>query len=104
NFDRLYPGGLYPLAGWCGWAWTAVINSVGDIVGHAAKPINWQIPDNGASVEDVWDRLSNWGSFHVGGVNFCLGDGSVSYWADGTDLKIVQAAATIRGSESVTLP
>ena len=58
-FDKLYgTGSGYPLAGWCGWGWTADINSVGDTIGHSAVPINYMIPTTSTNQKDeVWNRL-----------------------------------------------
>ena len=102
EFDRLYP--TYPLIGWSGWDWTMVYNSVGDVIGHAAVPINYMIPVGSSNQQDVWDRLSAWGSFHPGGANFCLADDSVSFYSDTMDLKVLQALSTIRGGETVSPP
>jgi prepilin-type processing-associated H-X9-DG protein len=102
EFDRLYP--TYPLIGWSGWAWTMVYNSVGDVIGHSAVPINYMIPVGSSNQQDVWDRLSAWGSFHLGGANFCLCDGSVAFYDDTMDLKVLQALSTIRGGENVSPP
>ena len=100
EFDRLYP--QYPLAGWCGWAWTSVVNSVGDNLGHTAVPINYMIPvgSNGKN-DEVNNRLSAFGSFHPGGANFCLADGSVFFFSDNMDLSVLQSLSTIRGGEEV---
>ncbi len=101
EFDRIYP--TYPLAGWCGWAWTAVVNSVGDNLGHSAVPINYMIPP-GKGTNDLRDkRLCAWGSFHPGGANFCKADGSVSFYADAMELNVLQALSTIRGEETIDL-
>jgi prepilin-type N-terminal cleavage/methylation domain-containing protein len=98
EFDRLYT--QYPLAGWCGWAWTSVPNSVGDNLGHSAVPINYMIPPGALGGNYVNDRLSAWGSYHVGGANFCLADGAVMFYADSMDLKVLQALSTIAGGET----
>ena len=101
EFDRLYPS--FPLAGWCGWAWTGRINSVGDNLGHAAVPINYMIPPGSSGTDVTNDRLCAWGSYHPGGANFCRADGSVSYFADAMDLEVLQALATKAGDETVNL-
>ncbi len=101
EFDRLYPSQTYPLAGWCGWAWTSATNSVGDYLGHSAVPINYMIPEGSSGTDVVWDRLSAWGSYHPGGANFCKADGSVSFYADSMELAVLQALSTIRGEETI---
>jgi prepilin-type N-terminal cleavage/methylation domain-containing protein/prepilin-type processing-associated H-X9-DG protein len=103
------PGGIvlaktnYPLEGWCGWAWTSRENSVGDNLGHTAVPINYQIPQDGTATSFMaYDRISNWGSYHNGGANFCLADGSVNFIADSMDLTVLQALSTIAGGETAS--
>jgi prepilin-type N-terminal cleavage/methylation domain-containing protein/prepilin-type processing-associated H-X9-DG protein len=100
EFDRLYPA--YPLAAWCGWAWTADTNSVGDNLGHSAVAINYMIPPGSTNNKLVNDRLSAWGSYHSGGANFCLADGSVSFYPDSMELTVLQHLSTIRGGETDT--
>ncbi len=97
-FDSFYP--TYPLAGWCGWAWTAELNSVGDNLGHAAAPINFMMSPPGNS-EDRDKRLCAWGSLHAGGANFCKADGSVRFYTDSMALEILQALSTKAGEETV---
>jgi prepilin-type processing-associated H-X9-DG protein len=46
----------------------------------------------------------NWGSAHLGGVQFLFGDGSVRVLAFDTDTSIVVALMTPDGNETVTLP
>lgn len=100
EFDRLYP--TFPLAGWCGWAWTKVVNSVGDNIGHSAVPINYMIPQGSSGMDVVYDRLSAWGSWHQKGANFCKADGSVHFYSDSMELSVLQALSTIRGREVVS--
>jgi prepilin-type N-terminal cleavage/methylation domain-containing protein/prepilin-type processing-associated H-X9-DG protein len=102
EFDRLYPS--FPLVGWSGWAWTRVYQSVGDTIGHTAVPLNYMIPANVSRDPFVDNRLSAWGSFHGGGANFCMADGSVHYLNDDIDFRTYQRLSTIRGGETVSLP
>ncbi len=99
EFDRLYS--TYPLAGWSGWAWTEVKNSVGDFIGHSAVPINYTIPANASGNTFVDLRLSAWGSFHTGGASFCMADGSVHFIEEEMDLPTLKALSTIRKGENV---
>jgi prepilin-type N-terminal cleavage/methylation domain-containing protein len=45
-----------------------------------------------------------WGSNHIGGLNFVLCDGSVRFFAYGTDINVLAAMATIAGGEAVQFP
>jgi prepilin-type processing-associated H-X9-DG protein len=94
----------YSLDGWCGWAWTSKVNSVGDNLGHSAVPINFLVPSGSSNTHDAWDRICAWGSSHSGGANFCYSDGSVSFLPDSTDLTVLQALSTISGQEITNAP
>jgi prepilin-type N-terminal cleavage/methylation domain-containing protein/prepilin-type processing-associated H-X9-DG protein len=94
----------YPLEGWCGWAWTKVVNSVGDNLGHSPVPINYVLPADNKQTLAARNRICNWGSLHSGGANFCLADGSVNFYADSMDLTVLQALATIQGGETASAP
>ena len=50
------------------------------------------------------NRLSAFGSYHPSGANFCLADGSVFFYTDLMDLKVLQALSTIQGGENVSAP
>ena len=103
RFDTLYP--QYHIDVWCGWGWTGDIQSVGDNLGHSAVPINYMIPANATGANnEVNNRLCAWGSFHVGGANFCFADGSVRFLPDNTDLAVLQALSTIAKAEVVSPP
>lgn len=41
------------------------------------------------------------GSYHVGGAHFLMGDGAVRFLSENMDLKLYQALATIKGTEPV---
>lgn len=44
------------------------------------------------------------GSWHPGGANFLMGDGSVQFLSENMDMRTYQAISTRAGSEAVTLP
>jgi prepilin-type processing-associated H-X9-DG protein len=76
-----------------------VENSVGDNLGHSAVPVNYTISGSATGWTAVYDRLCAWGSYHPGGANFCFADGSVDFFTDETELRVLQALSTIRGEE-----
>ena len=47
---------------------------------------------------------AGWGSFHAGGLQFALCDGSVRLISDNVDMEILNDAATIAGEESTVIP
>jgi prepilin-type N-terminal cleavage/methylation domain-containing protein/prepilin-type processing-associated H-X9-DG protein len=51
-----------------------------------------------------WARLSAYGSYHTGGVNVALCDGSVRFLRETTPLEVLRALSTRAGAEVVTLP
>ncbi len=102
TWNNIYPA--FPIDEWCGWAWTDNKNACGDLLGHSIQPINWKIPPSSTSMNDVYDRMSNWGSYHSGGANFCFADCSVTFLRDDLDLTVLQALSTINGSEIVAAP
>ena len=106
NFDRMYTN--FPIVGWAGWAWCDQPNAIGDYLVGAAQPINWLIPDsatgaNSSSNPWVQQRLSTMGSGHTGGANVCLGDGSVRFLKDSTDLATLQLLCTRADGFPITL-
>ena len=69
---------------------------------RTAVPINYMIPVGSTGSNDgVNNRLSAYGSYHAGGANFCLADGSVFFFPDAMDLKVLQGLSTIQGGEAV---
>jgi prepilin-type N-terminal cleavage/methylation domain-containing protein/prepilin-type processing-associated H-X9-DG protein len=66
----------------------------GDAVRTMAIPLNWpRQPPN------VWWENVGYRSFHAGGANFALIDGSVRFISGGIDLAPYRALATIAGGE-----
>jgi prepilin-type processing-associated H-X9-DG protein len=68
--------------------------------GTFAIPLN--NPDNGATYTN-WPNRYSFKSYHEGGANFCLGDGSVRFVQNSINITVYRALATIRGGESVSL-
>ena len=54
-----------------------------------------------AHSEDVWERMSAYGSRHTGGVNVALGDASVRFVRTSLDLNVLRAVSTRAGGEVV---
>jgi prepilin-type processing-associated H-X9-DG protein len=100
TFDALLPP-PGPFAQRSGWAWAN--QSVGCYyLFGVSRPINWVIPpgtttDPGSALQH--DRCSCYGSFHPGGANFCLADGSVRFLADSAALEVLSALATRANGE-----
>jgi prepilin-type processing-associated H-X9-DG protein len=60
-----------------------------------------------AKVDSNTGLMFNWlpfGSFHSGGANFMLADGSVTFISDSITLDLYRKLATVNGGEPVTVP
>ncbi len=102
EFDRMYT--TFPMLGWSGWAWVNQENALGDFMVGACRPINWMVPTTAtgpASSNNTWVRqkISSMSSAHTGGANVTMGDGSVRFLRDATDITILWALATRAGGE-----
>lgn len=51
-----------------------------------------------------WYRTCGFKSYHSGGANFVMGDGSVHFVADGIDYRLYNELGTRAGGEAVSLP
>lgn len=73
-----------------------------------AHPINYkqrELADAPPSASDwKYDEATGFRSFHTGGANFVLGDGSVVFVPDSIDLTIYRAYASRAGNEVASLP
>ena len=104
TYDRIYGGGTPgAFAQRSGWAWSNNLPGFDYLFG-ASQSINWVMPpslqsDPGFVYEDM--RFSCYGSFHTGGANFALCDGSVRMLVDATPLYILQEMSTRNGGEVV---
>ncbi len=58
----------------------------------------------GSCTSNDRDSTGNFSSYHTGGANFGLADGSVTFISDSTDALILQSVSTTAGGEVATLP
>ena len=91
-----------PLTGWSTWGWTSGNSAIGDETGHAAVSINYQLLPPTATQTQCDNRQNAWGSFHAGGANFCMADGSVTFLSDDMDLDTLRYMSTYGKQEVVT--
>ena len=83
------------------WGWYT-FGAEGDVLLSAAERINWKMP---AVTQEYYDlRINVFGSSHTGGANFAMGDGSVRFFADSTDLLTLQRLCMHQDGLVVTLP
>ena len=108
NFDGvIFAGGSgrsrLPLAHWSAWGWTGGGNGNNSLFGSSRVAINYTVPDGltSPSYTDMNLRMSAFGSGHPGGANFAMGDGSVQFLAESTDLLTLQYLCTKAGGEVV---
>jgi prepilin-type N-terminal cleavage/methylation domain-containing protein/prepilin-type processing-associated H-X9-DG protein len=72
--------------------------------GTCAIPLNYKKPDGTLWPRSDWGRNYSFHSYHPGGANFALADGSVTFVPDNIDIAVYRGLATRSGGESVTLP
>jgi prepilin-type N-terminal cleavage/methylation domain-containing protein/prepilin-type processing-associated H-X9-DG protein len=83
------------------WGWWA-FGAEGDVLLSAAERINWKMTQVTQQEYDL--RINVFGSGHPGGANFAMGDGSVRFLADGTDLITLQRLCMHEDGNPVNLP
>ena len=82
------------------WGWYA-FGAEGDVLLSAAERINWKMP---ALTQEYYDlRINVFGSHHSGGANFAMGDGSVRFIRESTDLLTLQRLCMHQDGNVVTL-
>jgi prepilin-type processing-associated H-X9-DG protein len=74
-----------------GWAMPNYVNAT------CAIPLNY--PDAGATYTN-WPNRYSFHSFHAGGGNFCLADGSVRFVQESIAIDRYRALSTIKGGET----
>jgi len=79
-----------------GWGFANYVN------GTCAIPLNYQ-DTGGTANKGNWPNRYSFYSYHTGGGNFALADGSVRFISANITLANYRAAATIRGGEALGL-
>jgi prepilin-type N-terminal cleavage/methylation domain-containing protein len=65
---------------------------------------NCKTPTGGEYGRTDWPNVYSFRSFHSGGLQFALGDGSVRFVSDAIDIAVYRAMATRTGNEPVSSP
>ena len=76
----------------------------GHAVATCAIALNAKRPDGTAVRHSEWWNTYAFSSYHAGGANFAMTDGSVRFVPDTIDLKTYRALATRQAGEVVTPP
>jgi prepilin-type N-terminal cleavage/methylation domain-containing protein/prepilin-type processing-associated H-X9-DG protein len=85
------------------WGWYT-FGAEGDVLLSAAERINWKMVTSPATQAEYDLRINVFGSSHTGGANFAMGDGSVRFLSDSTDLVTLQRLCMHQDGTVVTLP
>jgi hypothetical protein len=78
-----------------GWAWAHSVEACA----IANCPINARRPDGTPYAPTDWQGNNGFHSWHVGGAQFALSDGSVRFLSENMALGLYRALATIAGGE-----
>jgi prepilin-type N-terminal cleavage/methylation domain-containing protein/prepilin-type processing-associated H-X9-DG protein len=98
NFDTAYPTTL--MANYGGWAWANEYAGEDYLLG-ASRPINWLYSTTTANTTLHDERVSTYGSGHVGGANFAFADGSVRFISEECPLITVLVPLCTRAKNDV---
>jgi prepilin-type N-terminal cleavage/methylation domain-containing protein/prepilin-type processing-associated H-X9-DG protein len=96
------------MVGECIGAFCITQNLAAQSWGTTAHPINYMNDSLAATLPTQgnprWDESIGFRSFHTGGANFLMCDGSVVFLTDGIDMAVYRALASRAGGEPVSLP
>lgn len=78
------------------------------LIVHRATPVNWMCPDQEITFAEACKGIGKSekgiGGAHEKGTNIGFCDGSVHFFSDTVDLKVLKAGLTKSGGEAVTMP
>ncbi|AMV18635.1 DUF1559 domain-containing protein [Planctomyces sp. SH-PL14] len=91
------PNGAGDMRYGIGWAWAHSVEACA----IAAMPINARSPSGVPYASGDWQHKTGFGSWHPGGANFAIADGSARFLSDNMALGLYRALATVGGKEVV---
>jgi len=96
-------GAYTKIGGYGYWSPTSGLPGIGDVTMSAFVPINYEHP-TGVAVNDTYEdqRVSAFGSGHVGGAQFGLADGSVRFVSENISMATLRGLATRAGGEVIS--
>ena len=91
------------LIGGYGWWGSPTPEAAADVTESASAPLNYLVPSPlpaGVSAQQAVNlRICAWGSGHINGANFALGDGSVRFITNGISQTTLASLSTRSGGE-----
>jgi prepilin-type N-terminal cleavage/methylation domain-containing protein len=101
NYDA-NAGSFTKIEGWGFWAPSSGVPGVGDVTMGTLMPINYRHPA-GVAVTNALEaqRITAFGSQHVGGAQFALADGSARFISENISQSVFQALGTRSNNEVV---